>query len=129
MKKLTMVAAVAAFSAFLIAACAPSEEAADGGEATVGTTEEPNPTKNAYFGDLHVHTRYSFDAFIFGTTTDPNDAYEFAKGGTIKHPAGFDMTLDRPLDFQGRDRPRHVPGDAAGDDGRRFARIRASDRR
>ena len=102
MKKLTMVAALTAFSVFLIAACAPGEDAPDGGEAaTAGDAEGPNPTKNAYFGDLHVHTRYSFDAFIFGTTTDPNDAYEFAKGGTIKHPAGFDMKLDRPLDFQG----------------------------
>ncbi|MXZ36835.1 MAG: DUF3604 domain-containing protein, partial [Holophagales bacterium] len=101
MKKLTTVAAMAVFFVFLIAACAPGEEAADAGETAAATAEGPNPTKNAYFGDLHVHTRYSFDAFIFGTTTDPNDAYEFAKGGTIKHPAGFDMKLDRPLDFQG----------------------------
>jgi hypothetical protein len=44
---------------------------------------------------------YSFDAFIFGTTSSPDDAYEFAKGGTITHPAGFDMNLDTPLDFYG----------------------------
>jgi len=44
---------------------------------------------------------YSFDAFIFGTTSSPDDAYEFAKGGTIIHPAGFDMNLDTPLDFYG----------------------------
>ena len=101
MTKLKTVAALAAFSVFPIAACAPGDDAADAGEAAADAPEGPNPTKNAYFGDLHVHTRYSFDAFIFGTTTDPNDAYEFAKGGTIKHPAGFDMKLDRPLDFQG----------------------------
>ncbi|MBM89157.1 MAG: hypothetical protein CMQ41_12350 [Gammaproteobacteria bacterium] len=57
--------------------------------------------RNAYFGDLHVHTMYSFDAFIFGTTSSPNDAYEFAKGGVITHPAGFDMQLQVPLDFYG----------------------------
>ncbi|MYF01201.1 MAG: DUF3604 domain-containing protein, partial [Gammaproteobacteria bacterium] len=57
--------------------------------------------RNAYFGDLHVHTMYSFDAFIFGTTSSPDDAYEFAKGGSITHPAGFEMQLQVPLDFYG----------------------------
>ena len=58
-----------------------------------------NELRNAYFGDLHVHTRYSFDAYVFGTTASPDDAYRYAKGETIKHALGFDMTLREPLDF------------------------------
>ena len=60
---------------------------------------DENQNRDAFFGDLHVHTMYSFDAFIFGTTASPDDAYRYAKGGSIKHPLGFDMQLDDPLDF------------------------------
>lgn len=58
-----------------------------------------NPERNSYFGDLHVHTMYSFDAFMFGTRQTPDDAYQYAKGETIYHSAGFAMSVDTPLDF------------------------------
>ena len=58
-----------------------------------------NPLKNAYFGDTHIHTELSFDAFLFGTRRTPNDAYLFAKGAGIEHASGFEMKMKKPLDF------------------------------
>ncbi|MAT93305.1 MAG: hypothetical protein CME59_11960 [Halioglobus sp.] len=58
-----------------------------------------NPLRNAYFGDLHVHTDYSFDAYVFGNTNTPDDAYRYAKGQPLDHPSGYQVQLQRPLDF------------------------------
>ncbi|MGJ8558846.1 MAG: DUF3604 domain-containing protein [Litorimonas sp.] len=58
------------------------------------------PTKVALFGDLHIHTENSFDAYIFGTRASPDDAYAFARGRTIDNGAGTPITLSGPpLDF------------------------------
>jgi len=59
-----------------------------------------NPNKDAYFGDTHVHTKNSFDAFIVGTRSNADDAYRFAKGETIDNGEGHQIKLDGPpLDF------------------------------
>ena len=58
-----------------------------------------NPNRNAYFGDTHIHTRYSFDAYLMGTRATPDDAYIFAKGAAIEHASGFKMQMKKPLDF------------------------------
>jgi hypothetical protein len=62
--------------------------------------QEKNPDRNAYFGETHIHTSWSFDAYVFGNTvTGPEDAYKFALGQTIRHPGGYDIKITRPLDF------------------------------
>jgi hypothetical protein len=61
---------------------------------------ERNPERKAYFGETHVHTSWSFDAYVFGNTkAGPEDAYKFAMGQTIIHPAGYPIKITRPLDF------------------------------
>ena len=59
----------------------------------------PNKDRNPYYGDLHVHTKYSFDAYVFGVTASPDDAYRYAKGAAVNHPLGYEMKLREPLDF------------------------------
>ena len=59
-----------------------------------------NPDRNAYFGDLHVHTYISNDAYIFNLRRTPDDAYRFAKGEALGHASGYDIRLTGgPLDF------------------------------
>jgi len=73
-----------------------------GGLDETATAEADTPipqSRTAFYGDLHVHTEYSFDGYAMGTQATPYDAYRFAKGEAITNPGGFDMQLSRPLDF------------------------------
>lgn len=79
---------------------APATSTEEAGQAASAPAEVAvNPTKNAYFGDTHIHTILSFDAYIMGTRRTPDDAYEFAKGAAIEHASGFKMQMTKPLDF------------------------------
>lgn len=58
------------------------------------------PERKAFFGDLHIHTMYSLDAFMRNVRTSPDDAYAYARGATIPHPDGSMIRLSGPpLDF------------------------------
>ena len=58
-----------------------------------------NPNKDVYFGDTHVHTGYSFDAFLLGTNLDPQASYEYAQGNKVYNAIGEELQIARPLDF------------------------------
>jgi Protein of unknown function (DUF3604) len=61
-----------------------------------------NPDRNAYFGEEHIHTSWSVDAWVIGNRlTGPDDALKYAQGQTIKHPLGYDIKIDTPMDFMG----------------------------
>lgn len=91
---------------FLAVACS-NEKIANSEEKTTKEVTKPttkrtatySETNNAYFGDLHVHTSWSFDAFIYNVRTTPSDAYDFASGKPIDHVSGKKIQLGRPLDF------------------------------
>ncbi len=64
------------------------------------------PLGRALFGDLHVHTSVSSDAYAFGVRVTPDDAYRYAFGGELRLPpyeadgsGGRAARIDRPLDF------------------------------
>ncbi len=65
-----------------------------------------DPLRRPFFGDTHVHTRLSFDAWGQGTLAGPDDAYRFARGEAIGlQPYDAEgrplesIRLRRPLDY------------------------------
>lgn len=56
--------------------------------------------QNVYWGDTHLHTRNSADAYSLGNMNlTPADAYRFARGQAIMAHNGMQVQLRRPLDF------------------------------
>jgi len=107
----TRVAATAAlvlvlFSISALTSCnkpkAPEQAQQTGQAAPAEQRVEKNPDRNAYFGEEHIHTSWSVDAWLMGNRlTGPDDAYKYAQGQTIKHPLGYDIKIDTPMDFMG----------------------------
>ncbi|WEK46241.1 MAG: DUF3604 domain-containing protein [Candidatus Andeanibacterium colombiense] len=76
----------------------PTLEAAAPGTVAAGPVKA-YADREAFFGDLHLHTTNSFDAYVLmGTKTTPDDAYKFARGDTIQY-LGQPIRRSEPLDF------------------------------
>ncbi len=107
----TRVAVTTAFAFFLLTigaliSCKKSESPQPGQSTAQTSSTEPSPPRNldrnAYFGEEHIHTSWSVDAWVMGNRiTGPDDALKYAQGQTIKHPMGYDIKIDTPMDFMG----------------------------
>jgi hypothetical protein len=63
------------------------------------TVQDQNFAEGLYWGDTHLHTRYSTDAGMIGNKLGPDEAYRFAKGEEVLSSTGQRARLIRPLDF------------------------------
>ena len=75
-----------------------------GGGAPTNKKAEADIVEAAYpekvlFGDVHLHTSNSSDAFAFGVRIGPEEALRFARGEEVTSTIGIKAKLDRPLDF------------------------------
>jgi Protein of unknown function (DUF3604) len=61
--------------------------------------EETAYPERVFWGDTHLHTSNSIDAFGFGTRLGPEDALRFARGDRVTSTLGIKAKLSRPLDF------------------------------
>ncbi|WP_427966435.1 DUF3604 domain-containing protein [Altererythrobacter sp.] len=91
---------MAGSAALALAGCsqkaAPDESQLGNGEGTIELAEYPD---RPYWGDTHLHTDNSVDAFGFGVRLGPEDALKFASGEEVTSTTGIKAKLVRPLDF------------------------------
>lgn len=83
----------------LLAACS-DEQAVPGSSAKADAVvaQAPYP-QQVLWGDTHLHTSNSVDAFGFGARLGPEEALRFARGEEVTASRGLKAKLDRPLDF------------------------------
>lgn len=93
MRKALLFAACSA--ALAISGCS-KDGGSDGSDANVTNTDYP---EQVFWGDTHLHTDNSIDAFGFGTRLDAEAALRFAKGEEVTASKGSKAKLSRPLDF------------------------------
>ncbi len=71
------------------------------GSLTIAFGQDKNPwDRQVYFGEQHLHTVNSPDAFAFGTRTTPDDAYKYAKGLPVRMSTTGEMEQKKtPYDW------------------------------
>lgn len=91
--------------ALSLGACSPANQETDASlsspsvqQAQVEKIANNHPDK-LLWGDTHLHTLNSADAFSFGARLSPADAYKFARGDEVISNSGQKAKLKRPLDF------------------------------
>ncbi len=80
----------------LVGPASGAEEADAPGYSPYVGRDQPN---QVFFGDTHLHTANSPDAFLFGARIGPEEAYRLAKGERVESTNGLPLQLIRPLDF------------------------------
>jgi hypothetical protein len=80
----------------LTAGCDRIKHIVGGEKAAVKDTAYP---EQVFWGDTHLHTANSVDAFGFGNRLDPEQALRFARGEEVTSSTGQKAKLARPLDF------------------------------
>ncbi len=99
----TPLALVALVALALVATSGVLASCGSGGGAPdyASTTALRSEATQVFWGDTHLHTSYSPDAFFFGNTTaDPDTAYRYAKGLPVFHPYHrAKIQIGTPLDF------------------------------
>jgi len=95
MRKTGWMAALLLGSTALVSGCKQVKEAV-GADAKVVDTTYP---EHVYWGDTHLHTANSPDAFGFGNRLGPEEALRFARGEEVTSSTGIKAKLARPLDF------------------------------
>jgi hypothetical protein len=94
LSRLVALSALVVFSASAFA----QESSGEPGKGSRGA----NPLKNLYFGEQHLHTENSPDAFVVGTGGSWEDAYNWAMGKEITlSTTGEKIRKSTPYDFIG----------------------------
>jgi len=90
--------------------CSEEEGGIPGAEVRYTESRSPcterDPLRHLFWGDLHFHTRNSWDAYGYYLTVSPEQSYDFAQGGAVLLPpldaqgkGTRQARLGRPLDF------------------------------